>query len=66
MVPRATRPPGRESTTQTLHVVYDPRRPRDNVARRPLPEVLLMHFSGWLLSLGMLATGGFMVAAPFM
>lgn len=53
-------------SADTLHVVYDPRRPGDNVSRRPLPEVLLMYFFGWLFSLGILAMGVFMVAAPFM
>ncbi|WP_407837981.1 hypothetical protein ACE1OC_18860 [Streptomyces sp. DSM 116496] len=50
----------------TIQVVYDPRRPTDNIARRPLPEVLLMYFFGSLFSLGFLAMGVFMVAAPFM
>lgn len=53
-------------STETMQVVYDPRQPADNVSRRPVPEVLLMYFFGWLFSLGFLAMGVFMVAAPFM
>ncbi|MER5488438.1 hypothetical protein ABT024_35205 [Streptomyces sp. NPDC002812] len=53
-------------SSENLQIVYDPRSPGDNAPRRPLPEVLLMYTFGWLFSLGFLALGVFMVAAPFL
>ncbi|WP_314249775.1 DUF3592 domain-containing protein [Streptomyces kutzneri] len=53
-------------STQSIHVVYDPRRPSDNAARRPPFEVALMHVLGWLLALACMGLGVAGAAAPFL
>ncbi|MCP3758310.1 hypothetical protein [Streptomyces sp. TBY4] len=53
-------------SSESLQIVYDPRSPGTSAPRRPLPELLLMYFFGWIISLGILALGVLMVVAPFM